>query len=88
MPAAASATSTAARGSASAVLSRSGAHRRGFNPIFYPDLELDYQVSVTALDGDSFRISVDLDRPLPREWVGRVGFNFELFPAICLARPF
>ena len=54
---------------------------RGFNPTFYPDLNLSYRVSVTALDGDSFRITVDLDRPLPREWAGRVGFNFELFPA-------
>ena len=54
---------------------------RGFNPTFYPDLDLSYRVSVTALDGDSFRIIVDLDRPLPREWAGRVGFNFELFPA-------
>ena len=53
---------------------------RGFNPTFYPDLNLSYRVNVTALDGDSFRISVDLDRPIPREWVGRIGFNFELFP--------
>ena len=53
---------------------------RGFNPTFYPDLELGYRVSVTPLDGDAFRIRVDLDRPLPPEWVGRVGFNFELFP--------
>ena len=52
----------------------------GFNPTFYPDLNLSYRVNVTALEGDSFRISVDLDRPIPREWVGRVGFNFELFP--------
>ncbi|WP_114953185.1 cellulase N-terminal Ig-like domain-containing protein [Sphingosinicella terrae] len=53
---------------------------RGFNPTFYPDLDLSYRISVTPMDGDSFRIRVDLDRPLPREWVGRVGFNFELFP--------
>jgi endoglucanase len=52
----------------------------GYNPTFYPDLDLSYRVNVTALDGDSFRISVDLDRPIPREWVGRIGFNFELFP--------
>jgi len=53
---------------------------RGFNPTFYPDLNLSYRVNVTALEGDSFRISVDLDRPIPREWVGRIGFNLELFP--------
>ena len=53
---------------------------RGFNPIFYPDLELEYSVSVTPAGGNSFRVRVDLDRPLPAAWVGRVGFNMELFP--------
>lgn len=53
---------------------------RGFNPIFYPDLQLDYRVRVTPAGGDAFRISVDLDRPIPREWVGKIGFNLELFP--------
>ncbi len=55
-------------------------NRRGFNPIIYPDLTFSYEVSVTALEGNAFRIRVDLDEPLPAEWVGRVGFNFELFP--------
>lgn len=54
--------------------------RKGFNPIIYPDLELTYHVRVEPAEGDAFRISVDLDDPLPEEWVGRVGFNFELFP--------
>ena len=53
---------------------------KGFNPIFYPDLELGYQVRVTPLEGNRFRISVDLDEPLPDEWVGKAGFNLELFP--------
>ena len=52
---------------------------QGFNPIFYPDLKLNYQVRVTPA-GKGFRISVDLDTPIPREQVGRVGFNLELFP--------
>ena len=54
--------------------------RQGFNPIVYPDLELGYSVSVTAGKGNAFTITVDLDEPLPDDWVGRVGFNFELFP--------
>ena len=54
--------------------------RKGFNPIDYPDLNFSYHVRVTPLDGDSFRIAVDLDKPLPKEWEGKVGFNFELFP--------
>jgi hypothetical protein len=37
-------------------------------------------VSVNALANNSFRISVDLDKPLPVEWAGKIGFNFELFP--------
>ena len=59
---------------------------RGFNPTFYPDLNLSYRVSVTPAEGNSFRIIVDLDRPVPREWVGRVGFNFELFPGHLFGR--
>lgn len=54
--------------------------RKGFNPIVYPDLNLGYSVRVTPLKGNAFRIVVDLDEPLPDEWVGKVGFNFELFP--------
>jgi endoglucanase len=54
--------------------------RTGFNPIVYPDLRLGYTVSVTPLEGDSFRIRVDLDQPLPPSYVGQIGFNLELFP--------
>jgi endoglucanase len=61
---------------------------RGFNPTFYPDLNLSYRVNVTALEGDAFRISVDLDRPIPREWVGRIGFNLELFPGHLFGKSF
>jgi endoglucanase len=53
--------------------------RHGFNPILYPKLDLVYQVRVHG-EGDAVRITVDLDKPLPAEWVGRVGFNLELYP--------
>lgn len=52
----------------------------GFNPLHYPDLELTYHLIVTA-DGDAVDIRVDLDKPLPAEWAGRVGFVLELSPA-------
>jgi len=55
-------------------------NRTGFNPIIYPDLNFFYTVKVEALEGSSFKISVDLDEPLPEDWVGRVGFHLELFP--------
>ncbi|HPR31023.1 MAG TPA: glycoside hydrolase family 9 protein [Prolixibacteraceae bacterium] len=58
----------------------SSRNRRGFNPIEYPDLKLRYKVNVTPLSGSSVKITVDLDEPLPAEWEGKVGFNFELFP--------
>jgi len=53
--------------------------RKGFNPIIYPDLQCSYTVRVMPA-GEGFRIVVDFDKPLPDEWIGRVGFNLELFP--------
>jgi endoglucanase len=60
-------------------------HRHGFNPIVYPDLELAYTVRVRA-EGEAVRVTVDLAEPLPAEWVGRVGFNLELFPTELFGR--
>jgi endoglucanase len=62
-------------------------NRKGFNPINYPDLNLSYTVRVKA-DGSSFRILVDLDQPLPPAWVGKVGFNFELYPGILFGKSY
>jgi endoglucanase len=58
----------------------SSRNRTGFNPIEYPDLTFTYSVRVTAIKENSFRISVDIEEPLPDEWTGKVGFNLELFP--------
>jgi len=58
----------------------SAKNRRGFNPVIYPDLQLVYHLSITAAGGSSFRVRVDLDEPLPEEFLGKVGFNLELFP--------
>lgn len=54
-------------------------NRKGFNPIVYPDLELDYTINTRA-EGNSIIISVDLAEPIPDEFCGKVGFNLELFP--------
>lgn len=54
-------------------------HMKGFNPIFYPDLDFSYDVRVFG-EGKNFRIVVDLEEPLPEEWIGKVGFILELFP--------
>jgi hypothetical protein len=60
---------------------------RGFNPLRYPDLRLRYALSVRA-DGEGFRLRVDLEAPLPEEWVGKIGLNLELFPGALLGRTF
>lgn len=61
--------------------------RKGFNPVFYPDLKLKYNIRVKAV-GKIFRIFVDLEKPLPKEWVGKVGFNLELFPGALFGKSF
>ncbi|MFW5657200.1 MAG: glycoside hydrolase family 9 protein [Bacteroidota bacterium] len=54
--------------------------RKGFNPIIYPEgLFFTYTVRVEPA-GEKFKIYVDMDKPVPEEWVGKIGFNFELFP--------
>lgn len=60
---------------------------KGFNPIIYPDLEIKYKVRVQA-SGNNFTITVDLEEPLPEEWVGEVGYNMELFPGDLYGKAF
>ena len=55
-------------------------NRTGFNPIDYPDLKLSYQVHVRG-EGKNVHVTVDLDNALPERFVGKVGFNLELYPA-------
>jgi len=61
---------------------------RGYNPIIYPDLAFSYTVEVTALKGSSFKVTVNLEEPLPDAWVGKVGFNMELFPGDLFGKSF
>ncbi|HEV7606493.1 MAG TPA: glycoside hydrolase family 9 protein [Steroidobacteraceae bacterium] len=61
--------------------------RKGFNPILYPDLKLNYTVRAVPA-GESIRVSVDFDAPVPTEWVGKVGFNLELFPGLLFGKSY
>ena len=57
----------------------SSRHQTGFNPMIYPDFVFNYKVTVKG-EGASILVTVDLDRPIPAEFVGKIGFNLELFP--------
>jgi endoglucanase len=46
----------------------------------YPDYNFVYTVKAEARNGGMF-LSVNLEKPLPRELIGRVGFNLEFIPA-------
>ena len=48
-------------------------------PLRFEKEGIAYRVRVEP-DGDAIAVTVDLDRPLPTEFVGRAGFNLELFP--------
>ena len=64
----------------------SSRHLTGFNPMIYPDLQLKYDVRVEA-KGKDIEVTVDLDRPIPQEFIGKVGFNLEFFPGSLFGKP-
>lgn len=61
-------------------------HLTGFNPMIYPDFQFDYKVIVKG-EGMSVKITVDLDGPIPDEFVGKICFNMELFPGSLFGKP-
>ena len=65
----------------------SSKHRKGFNPLYYPDLHFRYILKVRP-EGSSFKIIVDLEEPLPEDWIGKVGFNMEFFPGILFGKSY
>ena len=64
----------------------SARHMTGFNPAIYPDLKMNYKVRVEP-QGEGILVTVDLDEPLPSRFVGKVGFNIELFPGLLFGKP-
>lgn len=61
-------------------------HLKGFNPMIYPDFQFHYQVTVKG-EGENVVVTVDLDRPVPEEYVGKLCFNMELFPGSLFGKP-
>lgn len=61
-------------------------HLRSFNPMIYPDFQFDYKVVVKG-EGTSVKVTVDLDRPIPDRFVGKICFNLELFPGALFGKP-
>ena len=59
---------------------------KGFNPMIYPDFEFEYKVTVEG-KGASVVITVDLDRPVPKKFLGKLCFNMELFPGALFGKP-
>ena len=61
-------------------------HLQGFNPMIYPDFRFNYTVTVKG-EGASILVNVDLDKPVPRAFLGKVCFNLELFPGALFGKP-
>lgn len=61
-------------------------HLKGMNPMIYPDYEFEYQVRVTG-EGSSVLVTVDLDKPIPQAYLGKLCFNLELFPGALFGKP-
>ncbi len=64
----------------------SSRHETGFNPMLYPDLRLTYSVRVEG-HPQGVLVTLDLDQPVPEEFIGKVGFNMEFFPGSLFGKP-
>jgi hypothetical protein len=64
----------------------SARHMTGFNPMVYPDYVFNYTVTTEA-QGGSIVVTVDIDKPVPQELLGKVGFNLEFFPGWLFGKP-
>lgn len=64
----------------------SAKHMSGFNPMLYPDFAFTYTISVKGV-GDHLELSVDMDKPMPEKYKGKLGFNIEFVPSTLLGKP-
>jgi hypothetical protein len=64
----------------------SSRHLTGFNPMVYPNWNVNYTVTVEP-QGRGILVTVDLDTPVPDFLIGKVGFNLEFFPGQLFGKP-
>ncbi len=55
-------------------------------PLIYPDYCFSYDVKVKDA-GEKVIVTVDLDQPIPQEYLGKICFNLELFPGSLFGKP-
>jgi len=53
----------------------------------FPTFDLSYTLEVTAEPG-GVKVSINLDKPLPRKLAGRAGFNLEFLPSIYMGKAY
>ena len=63
------------------------AHNRLSADLAFPSFGVSYTLVVQAEPG-GIRVSVNLDKPLPQELVGRAGFNLEFLPSIYMGKAY
>ena len=56
-------------------------------PMNYPAAGIDYTIHVRGA-GNSVRVSVDLEKPLPAELAGKVRMNLELYPTVYFGKTY
>jgi hypothetical protein len=56
-------------------------------PVHYPVPDIDYTVRISSMR-NAVRIVVDLEKPIPPGWTGKVGFNLELYPPAFFGKSF
>ncbi|MFN2108651.1 MAG: glycoside hydrolase family 9 protein, partial [Anaerolineae bacterium] len=56
-------------------------------PAHFEEADIHYTVRIWPED-ESLRVAVDLAKPLPPEWEGKIGFNLELYPGALLGKTF
>jgi hypothetical protein len=54
----------------------------------YPAHKMAYKLVVTAEGDGGFRISVDLDKPVPKDLIGKAGFNLDFVPTSYFGKSF